>query len=109
MDETREAARFILQFTQAAKMIHAVRVSLDMSEKHRGGARHSHLVPSAMHLGPFLRAFFATTDLLTHGGVENLRAAAGDRTQSPRNAAIRRVSRMDCLKHARRGGEFRWP
>src|SRR5262245_13340057 len=39
-------------------------------------------MPSAMHVEPFPSGFFAAADLVAHNWIENLRATAGDRTES---------------------------
>src|SRR5207245_10685901 len=54
----------------------------DVTVEHSAGAAAAHLMPHAMHIEPFGGGFFATTNLITHDGIENFGAAAGDRTET---------------------------
>ena len=56
-------------------------VSLDVSVEHRAGAAATHLMPDTMDFEPFPRCLFATTNLIAHTGIENLRPATGERTE----------------------------
>src|SRR5947209_4537197 len=52
-----------------------------MAIQHRAGAAAAHLMPDPVDLEPLLCGFFAATDPVTHTGVKNFRAAAGDRAK----------------------------
>jgi len=80
-DERGEAVRFVLQFAQAAQVVDPVRGGLDVAVEHRAGAPLAHLVPGAMDFEPFVGAFLAAANLVADLGIENFRAAAGERTQ----------------------------
>ena len=52
-----ETAGFVLQLAQLAQMVDPLFDRLDVPVKHRAGAAATHLVPGAMHIKPFRRAF----------------------------------------------------
>ena len=79
--ERGEAVRFVLQFAQPAQVVDPLRRRLDVAVEHRAGAPLAHLVPGAVDFEPFLGALLAAANLVAHFGIENLRAAAGQRTQ----------------------------
>src|SRR5438876_23427 len=66
----------------------ALHVSLDVAIQHRASTATAHVMPDAMDIDPFLGGLLAATNLIAHLAVENLRAAAGERTQ-PRLAQNR--------------------
>ena len=81
-DEAGEPVGFILQFPELAEMIDAVLESFDMTVEHRAGAAASHVVPNAVDIEPFLGALLAPAEFVAHPGIENLGAAAGERSQA---------------------------
>ena len=75
-------AGLILELTQLAQMIGALRDRFDVSVEHGAGAATPHRVPGPMHIEPFGGRFFAAADLVAHEWIENFGATAGDRTKS---------------------------
>src|ERR1051326_133582 len=53
-----------------------------MTEKHCARAAAAHFVPGAMNVEPLVGRFFTAANLVPHFGIENLRAAAGDGTET---------------------------
>ena len=107
--ERREPTGFILQFAQPTHVIHAVMVFLNVADQHRAGRTSAHLVPRAVDIEPLLRRLFRVANHVANFRIENLRAAAGQRTkprlaqrrQRLRHAALadpREMQNLDCRK-----------
>jgi hypothetical protein len=77
-----KTARLILKPAQLTQVIDPMREGLDVTVKHRAGAAATHFMPGAMNIEPFGRSFFSATDRIAHDGIENFRAAAGNRTKT---------------------------
>ncbi len=84
-NKTAEAGSFILKSTKLAQMVDSLLNCFDVSVKHRTSAAAAHSMPGAMDVEPLLGRFFPATNSVAHGGIENFRAAASDRSQSVRS------------------------
>ena len=73
-------------------MIHTLSSRFDVTVEHGAGAAAAHLMPHAMHIEPFGGGLFAATNLITHDGIENFGAAAGDRTETRFAQSLQRVA-----------------
>ena len=71
--------RLVLRLPQLHQMIHALFQRFHMAVKHRRVRSQPNLVRRSRDLQPHLPAHFVVADQLAHAGVENLRAAAGQR------------------------------
>ena|SRR5436305_733734 len=63
-------------------MVDALFEGFDVTVKHRARASTPHPMPGSMNVEPFLGRFFAAANLLADFGVENFRAATGNRTET---------------------------
>ena len=77
-----KTARLILKPAQLTQVIDPMREGLDVTVKHRAGAAATHFMPGAMNIEPFGSGFFSATNGIAHDGIENFRAAAGNRTKT---------------------------
>ena len=105
-DETGETASFILQCAKLSQMIDPVFERLDMAVEHRASAAASHSVPGSMDIKPFLRRFLAATNLITHRGIENLGAAAGDRTETSLTQKLQSIANRHAKNPSREVPDF---
>ncbi len=81
-NKSGKSSRFILQFAELTQVIDPLLQRLDVAIEHGASAAATHLVPGAVDLEPFLRAFLAAAELVAHLRIENLRAAASERAQT---------------------------
>src|SRR5205823_13620390 len=86
---------FILKPAQLAQMINPMRERLDVAIKHRAGAPPAEFVPSAMDIEPFGSGFFPATNGIAHDGIENFRAAAGNRTETVLAQTLQHLSNRE--------------
>src|SRR5581483_3044694 len=86
-----ETTGLVLELAQLTQVIDALLERFDVAVKHGAGAAASHSMPGPMHIQPLRGCFFAAADLITHLGVENFRAPAGDRAQSILAQKVKRV------------------
>src|ERR1043166_3229832 len=87
-----EAAGLILQLAQLAQMIHPLSQGLDVSVEHGAGAPAAHLMPNSMDVEPFRGRFFSAADGVAHNRIENLGAAASDRTEAGFAQKLKRLA-----------------
>src|ERR1700756_5457310 len=93
-------------------MIDSLSHRLDVAIEHCASATPTHLMPDAMDIEPFGRRFLATTNLITHGGIENFSAAPGDRTETGFAQSLQRVADWHAkdsfskMSHLNRGESF---